>query len=208
MKRALEKLGWKKLKTSKIYTYMNQRKGYFEIFQDNKNGLEIGIYEDGGLVICSNKWTNIEPQAVHALIEDIKAISNLQGVDEELLNKVTRPDNTKNINAMKPVFTKQDNSINVPDGWEMTKEEFSVEGFGIIHIRSKIAQVLIYVDDTNPVKDYKADVLITTEHGNEHMTFSSNVERTVLVNLSAQKGEPYKVAKDLLEQCIKKVRNV
>ena len=209
MKRALEKLGWRRLKNDQFNLSLIQRKGYFEIFCSNKNSLEITIFEDGGLTICGGKWTNIEPQEVHALIEDIKSISLLQGADEELLKKVIRPDsNAENINAMKSVFTKQDVSIEVPNGWEITKEDFSVEGFAVLHVRNEIAEIQIYVDDVNSTKEFKADVWIHTEHGNEHMTFGSNVERTVMVNLDAQLGQPYKVAKDLLEQCIKRVRNV
>ena len=97
MKRALEEIGWRRVKDSKIYTYMNQRKGYFEVFNNYKNGLEIAIYEDGGLTICGGKYTDMEPQEVNALIEDIKSISMLQGEDEELLKKVTRPGSSANI---------------------------------------------------------------------------------------------------------------
>ena len=208
MKRALEKLGWKKLKSTEFEMSLVQRYGYLEIFCNKKNGLEISIFEDGGLTICGGKWTDMEPEEVNALIEDIKAISNLQDIDEEIFKRVKRLDNAKNINAMKSVFTKSDNSISVPNGWELTKEDFHVEGFGIIHAKSKIAEVQIYVDDNEGQKQFKTDVLIITEHGQEHNSLSSNTERTTLVNLGAQKGEPYKVAKDLLEQCIKKVRNV
>ena len=187
---------------------------YIVWFKPQDRNYSIGIRSDGAVMFSSFEWQQIDASQVKAIEKDLEYIvAHLQVTpalkivsSEEYNNTEEDLSGTSDLDSIGK--NESNLNISVPNGWEITKEDFHVEGFAVVHAGNEISRVQIYVDDVNPIKEFKADILTRTNHGMEHLSFSSSTEETTINLLYDYRKFPaYNVASDLLKQCINKVRN-
>ena len=186
---------------------------YLIWFKPQDRNYSIGIRSDGAVMFSSFEWQQIDASQVKAIEKDLEYIvAHLQVTPALKIVSFEEYNNTKEVlsgtSDLDNIGKNETNfNISVPEEWKITKEDFHVEGFAIVHARNEISEVQVYVDDVNPIKEYKADVFIRTNNGQEHLSFSSSIEETTINLLADYKKFPaYSVALDVLKQCINKVR--
>ena len=195
---------------------VNRRSGslfYIVWFKPQDRNYSIGIRSNGAVMFNNFEWQQIDASQVKAIEKDLEYIvAHLQVTPalkivsfEEYNNTEEDLSGTSDLDSISKNETNF--NISVPEGWEITKEEFYAEGIAIVNAKNEISKVQIKVDEIKP-KEFSVDVSTVTTNGLEHLSFSSSIEEeTINLLYYYKKFQAYNVASDLLKQCINKVRN-